>query len=579
MPPDQRTPYYRRLFYRFVLLTMLCSLVPLLLVGWGLHIRHSRFAKEKMIEAFQAEIEHHRRLIELFLSEHAARLQLIARTHSMEHLTIPGRLGEVFEELNRKYWAITDLGVIDAKGRHLAYVGPYDLLDKNYIETFWFKEVMDKGLFISDMFLGFRKEPHFVIAVINDDGPEKWILRATIDTEVFRSLVEKVQIGKTGEVYLVNRDGILQTSPRFHGQIMDPGPFPVGGEHDDIQVRITERMFDGSRNLPRQVVCQVWLKEPRWKLVVRQDLAEAFSEFNRANRVMLIILHLSALSILVVAVLVTRHMITVIKRRDREADHLNRQLMQTGKLAAIGQLSAGVAHEINNPLAIVLTERQILLDSAEDDQLPPSPFRDQFIASMNQIHVQVQRCKRITQNLLRFSRRTQSIIQTLDINGFLSEIIDLMEREARASGIKFFSEFDGNLPLLMSDPSQLQQVFLNLITNAIDAHEGRPYGTIRLTTVYRSGEGAEGAEVIVADTGSGMPPEIIDRIFDPFFTTKPEGKGTGLGLSICFSTMRRLGGSISVESRQGEGTTFTLFIPLQPPRELLEEMSTIKANR
>jgi two-component system NtrC family sensor kinase len=154
-----------------------------------------------------------------------------------------------------------------------------------------------------------------------------------------------------------------------------------------------------------------------------------------------------------------------------------------------------------------------------------------------------------------------------------------MEREARASGIKFFSEFDGNLPLLMSDPSQLQQVFLNLITNAIDAHEGRPYGTIRLTTVYRSGEGAEGAEVIVADTGSGMPPEIIERIFDPFFTTKPEGKGTGLGLSICFSTMRRLGGSISVESRQGEGTTFTLFIPLQPPRELLEEMSTIKANR
>ena len=164
--------------------------------------------------------------------------------------------------------------IIDGNGRHLAYVGPYDLMDKNYAETFWFKEVMDRGIYISDMFMGFRKIPHFVIAVVRrgDGGP--WILRATIDTDSFRSLVENVKIGNTGEVYLVNRNGAYQTTSRFGGSIMSPSGTAVGTPHEDIRIRVENSHLNGNgQRIPRQVVCQTWLKDPKWMLVVKQDYA------------------------------------------------------------------------------------------------------------------------------------------------------------------------------------------------------------------------------------------------------------------------------------------------------------------
>jgi two-component system NtrC family sensor kinase len=569
----QHKTQYGRLFRRFVLLTVVCSLVPLLLVGWGINIHYTRFAKSRMMDSLQTQLENHRKIVELFLQERTSRLNLIARTHSRDYLSNMVNLTTVFEILNRQDGSFTDVGVINAAGRHLAYIGPYDLMDKKYTEAFWFKEVMEKGIFISDMFMGFRKVPHFIIAVLRKEKEQKWILRATIDTEVFRSLVESVQVGKTGEVLLLNRQGIYQTSPRFSGKIMEKAPFPVGDIHAGAKTYILEDETDTqSQRFPRQIVAQTWLKEPHWLLMIKQNYAEALDAVNHANRITLIFLHISALIILIVTVLITRHMVTVIKKRDLEAEYLNRQFMQASKLASIGELSAGVAHEINNPLAIILTERQILLDVA--GQLPDLnlEFKSQFLDSMEQIDSQIQRCKRITHNLLRFSRRTQSVIETVDINEFIGEVVELMEREARTSGIKFFTDLEENLPTLRSDPSQLQQVFLNMITNAMDAHDGMPYGTIRIHT--RSDGDNRGVNIGIADSGSGISQENLAKIFDPFFTTKPVGKGTGLGLSICYSIIQRLGGDISVESEAGKGTEFSLFLPLEPPRELKESIMT-----
>ena len=143
MPAEPKK--YSRLFRRFVLLTMVCSLLPLLLTGWGLHLYYTRFAREHTVQALNHEVDHHRKIIELFLKERCAKLQLIAGTLSKAHLTVPAHLKAVFELINRDHWTISDIGVIDADGEHLAYIGPYDLMDKNYADTFWFKAVMDKG--------------------------------------------------------------------------------------------------------------------------------------------------------------------------------------------------------------------------------------------------------------------------------------------------------------------------------------------------------------------------------------------------------------------------------------------------
>jgi len=285
---------------------------------------------------------------------------------------------------------------------------------------------------------------------------------------------------------------------------------------------------------------------------------------NHANTLALIFLHLSILAILAVAFLTTKHMIKVIRKRDEEADNLNRQLMQTCKLASLGELAAGVAHEINNPLAIILTESQLVQDVIGDYPDLNGEFKVELTDSLTQIEDQVQRCNQITHNLLRFSRRSQAVPGMVDVNSCLEEVVALLERRGVTSGVEFAIDLQKDLPLIMTHPSQLQQVFVNLIANAIDAHDGKPHGTIRVPT--GTNEKEQGAEIIIADTGAGIPREIIDKVFDPFFTTKPVGKGTGLGLSISHKIIKDLGGTITVQSEVGKGTEFKIFLPFRSPQ-------------
>ena len=557
---------YSGLVRRLAMITLVFSMVPLLLVGWGIYIHYSRFAESRMTDSFREHVEHHLRTIELFLGERTACLQVVAQTRTLEDLSDEEHLGQVFRTMNRQYEdSFTDLGVIDESGDHLAYVGPYDLIDRNYTRAPWFSEVMDQGIHVSDMFTGFRKVPHFVVAVLRAEEGRRWILRATIDTEAFRSLVEDVRLGRTGEVTILNSEGLFQTRPRFHGEIMSRSPFPVQPFHEGIRVRTMT-----PEHSPRQLVAHSWLETKDWMVVVRQDYAEAFSDVNHANRTTLVFLHLGALAIFLVSLLTTRHMVRIIRRRDEEASRLNSQLVQASKLAAIGELSAGVAHEINNPMAIISSAREILAHRTERATGLDAQSRSLLDRHLAQIGTQVKRCKHITHSLLRFARRTTSRMEEVDLNAFVTEVMDLMRGEAGSSGIELVTDLDDELPRIESDPSQLQQVFLNLITNAMEAHEGMPYGTITAST--RTVDGGRRVEVSVLDTGSGIRPEHMDRIFDPFYTTKPVGKGTGLGLSICHSIVESLGGNVAVRSEPGEGTEFTVSLPVAPPAGLRRSM-------
>jgi len=297
---------YSRLYRKFIFLILICSLVPLILVGWGIYAYYSGFSKIRIMGNFKNRVEYHRETIELFLRERTSDLQLVILTHSPDSLQNPENLRRIFSIMNHGKSFFTDLGLIDDEGNHLAYIGPYSLMDKNYSQAFWFKEVMNKGIYISDMFTGFRNAPHFIIAVTRIEGNRKWILRASVDTEYFRSLVENVKIGATGGVYLSNQEGILQTTPCFSGKIMEKAPLPVEFFSEESSVGIYEDdNKDPNRRFSRQLVAYTWLENPRWKLVVKQDYDEAFRDANRANRAALIFLHLSLLIILVISVIST----------------------------------------------------------------------------------------------------------------------------------------------------------------------------------------------------------------------------------------------------------------------------------
>jgi PAS domain S-box-containing protein len=223
------------------------------------------------------------------------------------------------------------------------------------------------------------------------------------------------------------------------------------------------------------------------------------------------------------------------------------QLIQAAKLAAVGELAAGVAHELNNPLTGILGFAELLLNTVP----PDTPFR----RDLETIARQARRARDIVRNLLDFARQTRPQRLPADVNSLLCQTLDLVRQHLENNGVVIEEDYAPDLGLLTLDAGQMKQVFLNLITNA--AHAMPEGGKLRVRTARLGDEVA----VAVSDTGEGMPPEIRERIFEPFFTTKRVGEGTGLGLSISLGIVREYGGRIAVESLPGQGSTFTVWLP------------------
>ena len=243
-------------------------------------------------------------------------------------------------------------------------------------------------------------------------------------------------------------------------------------------------------------------------------------------------------------------------RRWKELDDAHRalqeaqqQLVQNEKMVAIGQLAAGVAHELNNPLTGIMGFAQMLVG---DKTLTEQQHND-----IQTIYEQSQRCRKIIQNLLRFSRRSESKVQNIDLASVLRSAEELARYELVNAHIRVENEVPEKLPLVRGDAAELQHILLNLFTNARQALVGRPNPMIHLSAAVSE----DWVSVSIRDNGPGIAPEHLSKIFDPFFTTKPAGEGTGLGLSLCHNIAKNFGGRVKVDSHLGNGATFTLELP------------------
>lgn len=258
-----------------------------------------------------------------------------------------------------------------------------------------------------------------------------------------------------------------------------------------------------------------------------------------------------------VAFVATRNLLQKLAAANEQACFLDEKLVQSQKLASIGELSAGIGHEINNPLAIISQETEwmqhLVKRIGERDSKEVAELQD----SLKEVLHQVDRCREITQNLLDFARRKEPVYQEVNVNKLIDDLSRLVEKEAVRSRIEIRRDFQQDLPLVHTDAPSLRQVLLNLLMNA--THAVQKDGHILIAT--KSSQNGS-VDIIVSDTGCGIPKEHMPKIFDPFFTTKPEGKGTGLGLSISHGIVDRLGGRISVSSEVGKGSTFVVTLPI-----------------
>ncbi len=253
-----------------------------------------------------------------------------------------------------------------------------------------------------------------------------------------------------------------------------------------------------------------------------------------------------------------------VEARTRELKEAHAQLVEAQKLAALGQLGAGVAHEINNPLTGILGNAQLLLEEKGDGD----PDRE----ALARIEALARRCRDITQNLLRFSQqREDPAFEVVDVNRVVSDAVSLAEGQVRASGIPLDLDLAAPAPRVKGDPGHLAQVVLNLLSNARSACAGRAGAGIAIST----GRAGDEVEIRVRDGGKGIAPEHLPRIFEPFFTTKDQWSNVGLGLSVSYRIVSEHGGRIRVDSRPGEGSTFTVRLPAARPEPVEGRATTV----
>ncbi len=542
---------YQRLRLKIIATTLAFSFVPLLALGVTIYLKTESVYVGKVYGNLRTLVENKKNTIDLFLNERISQLTTLAFTESFEQLSDEKYLEKVFSILQIHSKSFIDLQVIDQEGNTVSYCGPYRLKDVNYSQEPWFNMAMARGLYVSDVFLGFRKYPHFIIAVTRREGDRSWILRAAIDSDIFDTLVRSVHLGKSGDAFLLTSENVLQTKPRFDDTILEKIEFPRFSKFSGT--RVEEFAVKGKTSL----YAMAWLDNKDWLLVIKDDPREELLPLYQARWLLVFILFGGTLIIIGGAVFIANSMVRQLVRSEREKASLDASLTQSSKMAALGKLAAGVAHEVNNPLAIIMEKAGWMRDLLSEEDIKASPNFQEYADAVQKIEFHVRRAKDVTHRLLGFARRMDPLRDDINVNILLDQTKSFLENEAAFRNIEILADYDRGLPSITSDASQLQQVFLNIIDNAIDAIDKD--GVITVTTRHDKDAGA--VVIAITDTGKGMPKEVADKIFDPFFTTKKVGEGTGLGLTISYSIIEKLGGKIVLQSAEGKGTTFTITLP------------------
>jgi two-component system NtrC family sensor kinase len=545
-----------------VVIIISVSFIPLILVSSTIYYQFRTSYREKVYTHLKDLVKNHTRNIDSFLQEKLGDIRFVADSFGYDLLSNESVLQGRLAALQKDYGPVfVDLGVVDADGTQIAYAGPFKLDRAHYSDAEWFQQAMQHQYFISDVFLGLRGLPHFIVAVKTSRNGRTWILRSTIDFVAFNTLVESIRLGKTGFAIILNKEGKLQTTPiskpsletisekSIYAEFLE-NPAPAVAN----KVRIAVKPDSSDQ---KTIFVASFLKNGDWLLVYQQHFSDAFADLNKAFTITTIMMLLGPLCIIIMAITLSKIIVNRIAAMDEEKQLMNEKVVETGKLASVGELAAGVAHEINNPVAIMVEEAGWMGDLLEEEEIQNSKNLAEFRRAIGQIQDQGRRCKQITQKLLSFARKTDGKVQDIEINEVLEELVALSAQRAKYALVTIQTEFHQNLPMLKLSLSELQQVFLNLINNALDAMETKG-GSLTIESRLDK----DRVVVEIADTGMGIPEANLSRIFDPFFTTKPVGKGTGLGLSICYGIVDKMGGKIEVRSRVGHGTTFTVHLPV-----------------
>jgi two-component system NtrC family sensor kinase len=532
-----------------IVLMALITLVPLFLMALVNRYQYEKTLNLETVEPLRIRMNDSKRSFEMFVSQRKSALSLISSTHDLDELLDERTLARTLTGLKRDIGGFVDFGVVDSKGLQLGYVGPYELQGKSYADQLWFQEVAVRGTHVSDVFLGYRQFPHFVIAVQHlNPADDWWVLRATIDTEKVHEVISGSEVDLHSDTFIVNRAGVLQTPSKSYGAALEMLPMKL--PPPSYEPAVLEMEDPAGREI---LLTYTYIVSPASILMTVKPKAEVMKSWHALRTESILLLVLSTIVICIVVFRLSGRLVRRIAESDKEREMASHEMEYSNKLATIGRLAAGVAHEINNPMAIINEKAGLMRDLIDLD--PEFQERDRLLPLTKSILNSVDRCRTITHRLLGFARRMDVEMEDVDLNYVVRDIVGFLEKEAFHRSVEVKLELEEDLPTIPSDRGQLQQAFLNILNNALDSVDEGGWVVIKSEICNE-----DRVVVCFEDNGVGMSEETIKHIFDPFFTTKQK-YGTGLGLSITYGIVKKLGGDIEVESEEGVGTAFKVYLP------------------
>jgi signal transduction histidine kinase len=501
-----------------------------------------------------------RRTITYFVEERLDALRFIIQEKELRYLKSDVELHYLLRDLKTAFGGLVDIGLIDSSGVQVNYAGPFDLTGKNYSHQEWFSKCAGNGAYVSDVFMGYRMRPHMIIALrwVLGDGT-CYILRTTLDIKKLIEILSSLELSEKSDAFLINRHGLLQTPSKYYGEIFRKVKLPIPEYSPRTKVMEAEDLT-GEPIL----IGYAYIENSPYILMLVKRSEEIMKGWYSLRNHILLLFCGSTLGILIVIYGLSTFMVNEVYGADQARLKAMERLESSSRLISMGRLAAGVAHEINNPLAVINENAGLIRDLfilkkeyKEDPQL---------MELIDDVLESVERSGEITKQLLGFARHFEPKIEELHLKMIASEVLSFLRKEALYRNISINVDIPDDLPVIQSDHGSLQQIFLNLINNALQAMKNG--GQLDISADRK---GNDTVYVSIKDDGCGISPEDQKKIFEPFFTTKGVKGGTGLGLSITFGLVRKLNGDISVRSKVGEGTTFIVTLPITFEGDILNE--------
>lgn len=467
-------------------------------------------------------------------------------------------LREILDRLTAKHKDVVDVALVDAEGVVQAYAGPSVYKGTHVVPGRWLDEALERGSSISGVMAGQLGLPHYVMAKRFSHFEKTFVLRVSLDSEVFTRMLMSVR--EEGiDVFLINRKG--EVIAGSGGQVLTRERELVDPVFLD---RIGTAFWDPLSNA---AYSSRVMRNAGWILAARKHSPSLYHAADSTFLFLGLSVFCGGIIVFLSSLYLTGYVEKMLQQRDDEREQLREQLYRAGRLAELGEMAAGFAHEINNPLQIMKSDQayiEMLLQDFKKRAADDLEFQgdvDEITTSINQIKLQIDRCARITHSILTFGRAGNTEVQNIDLAKFIPDVLTMIQKKIQLSNIALKINIPATRLIVHVDPGRLQQVVLNLLNNAIYAISEVSDGRAGEIVIACSPEGADKVRIAITDNGAGISEDQRKLIFTPFFTTKPAGSGTGLGLSVCHGIVNSMMGVLDFTSAKGQGSTFFLLLP------------------